>query len=103
MLNDNPVIAFLGRRGRGAVVEALRRNATRALSVRELARLADVAPMAASRAVAELEGLRAVAVERDGKALRVRFQPGSVVGGFLARLEVPDLPAYIPNRNLTPR
>lgn len=91
MLNDNPLIAFLGRRGRGAVVEALRRNPTRALSVRELARLADVAPMVASRAVAELRSFGAVLVQRDGKALRVRFQPASVVGAFLARLEVPDL------------
>ncbi|HUR61631.1 MAG TPA: hypothetical protein VM286_04635 [Candidatus Thermoplasmatota archaeon] len=91
MLNDNPVIAFLGRRGRGAVVEALRRNPNRALSVRELARLADVAPMVASRAVAELRGFEAVLVQRDGKALRVRFQASSVVGAFLARLEVPDV------------
>lgn len=93
MLNDNPLIAFLGRRGRGAVVEALRRNPRRNLSVRELARLADVAPMVASRAVGELRELGAVTVGRDGKTLRVRFQPGSVAGGFLARLEVPDLPA----------
>jgi DNA-binding transcriptional ArsR family regulator len=92
VLNDNPVIAFLGRRGRGAVVEALRRNPRRALSVRELARLADVAPMVASRAVAELGRFGAVTVERDGKALRVRFQPASAVGAFLARLEVPDAP-----------
>ena len=100
MLNDNPVIAFLGRRGRGAVVEALRRNPRRTLSVRELARLADVAPMVASRAVGELRGLGAIAVERDGKALQVRFLADSVVGGFLARLDPPD---YIPSRNLTPR
>ncbi|MCA1810585.1 MAG: hypothetical protein LC623_01075 [Halobacteriales archaeon] len=92
MLNDNPIVAFLGRRGRGAVVEALRRNPNRTLSVRELARLADVAPMVASRAVGELLVLEAVAVRRDGKALRVRFLPDSLVGGFLARLEVPDLP-----------
>jgi predicted transcriptional regulator len=92
VLNDNPILALLGRRGRGAVVEALRRNAARTLSVRELARLADVAPMVASRAVAELGALGAVAVESDGKALRVRFQPRSVVGSFLATLDVPDLP-----------
>ncbi|HUR63606.1 MAG TPA: hypothetical protein VM241_03905 [Candidatus Thermoplasmatota archaeon] len=91
MLNDNPILAFLGRRGRGAVVEALRRNPNRSLSVRELARLADVAPMVASRAVGELLGFGAVAVARDGKALRVRFQAGSVVGSFLARLEAPDV------------
>jgi predicted transcriptional regulator len=92
VLNDNPILAFLGRRGRGAVVEALRRNPNRSLSVRELARLADVAPMVASRAVGELLAFGAVAVARDGKALRVRFQAGSVVGSFLARLEAPDVP-----------
>jgi predicted transcriptional regulator len=91
VLNDNPVIAFLGRRGRGAVVEALRRNPNRSLSVRELARRADVAPLVASRAVAELRRFDAVTVQKDGKALRVRFQAGSVVGAFLARLEVPDV------------
>ena len=91
VLNDNPVLAFLGRRGRGAVVEALRRNPNRTLSVRDLARLADVAPMVASRAVAELKGFEAVSVERDGKALRVRFQPRTPVGAFLARLDVPDM------------
>jgi hypothetical protein len=88
VLNDNPILAFLGRRGRGAVVEALRRNPNRSLSVRELARLA----MVASRAVGELLAFGAVAVARDGKALRVRFQAGSVVGSFLARLEAPDVP-----------
>lgn len=91
MLNDNPLLAFLGRRGRGAVVEALRRNPNRALSVRELARLADVAPMVASRAVGELRRFGAVALQQDGKALRVRFLAGSPVGAFLARLDVPDL------------
>jgi hypothetical protein len=57
-----------------------------------LARLADVAPMVASRAVAELRGFGAATAERDGKALRVRFAPGSVAGAFLAWLEVPDPP-----------
>lgn len=91
MLNDSPLLAFLGRRGRGAVVEALRRNPGRTLSVRELARLADVAPMVASRAVAELRGFGAVAVARRGQAAEVRFLPRSPVGAFLAALEVPDV------------
>lgn len=92
MLNDNPLLAFLGRRGRGAVVEALRRNPNRSLSVRELARLADVAPMAASRAVRELEALRAVAVARRGRDLAVRLDPATPAGNFLATVEVPSPP-----------
>jgi DNA-binding transcriptional regulator YhcF (GntR family) len=92
VLNDNPLLAFLGRRGRGAVVEALRRNAGRPLHVRELARLADVAPMVASRAVRELEALRAVEVARRGRELTVRLDAESRAGEFLARIEAPDPP-----------
>lgn len=92
MLNDNPLLAFLGKRGRGAVVEALRRNPQRALHVRELARLADVAPMVASRAVRELAGLGAVEVGRRGRETTVRLQPASRAGAFLAELSVPDPP-----------
>lgn len=92
MLNDNPLLAFLGKRGRGAVVEALRRNPGRAIHVRELARLADVAPMVASRAVRELEALRAVDVARRGKVLTVRLDPDSRSGAFLAAVEAPDPP-----------
>ena len=92
MLNDNPLLAFLGRRGRGAVVEALRRNPNRSLSVRELARLADVAPMVASRAVRELEALRAVAVARRGREVAVRLDAASPAGAFLATVKVPSPP-----------
>lgn len=92
MLNDNPLLAFLGKRGRGAVVEALRRNPNRPLHVRELARLADVAPMVASRAVQELVRLRAVEVSRDGRLVAVRLDPGSPAGAFLATVQAPDPP-----------
>jgi DNA-binding transcriptional regulator YhcF (GntR family) len=92
VLNDNPLLAFLGRRGRGAVVEALRRNAGRFLHVRELARLADVAPMVASRAIRELEALRAVEVSRRGKSLAIRLDAASRAGAFLATVAVPDPP-----------
>ena len=92
MLNDNPLLAFLGKKGRGAVVEALRRNAGRPLHVRELARLADVAPMVASRAVRELEALRAVEVSRRGKQLAVRLDDTTKAGAFLATVAVPDPP-----------
>ena len=92
MLNDNPLLAFLGRRGRGAVVEALRRNPGRALHVRELARLADVAPMVASRAVRELEALRAVEVTRRGRDVAVRLDAGTASGAFLGAVTAPDPP-----------
>lgn len=92
MLNDNPLLAFLGKRGRGAVVEALRRNPARRLHVRELARLADVAPMVASRAVRELAAMNAVDVSRDGKQVAVRLDVTSVAGAFLAAVAVPDPP-----------
>ncbi|HUR25697.1 MAG TPA: hypothetical protein VM327_06770 [Candidatus Thermoplasmatota archaeon] len=92
MLNDNPLLAFLGKRGRGAVVEALRRNRGRPLHVRELARLADVAPMVASRAIRELGALRAVEVSRHGKLVSVRLDEATRVGAFLAAIQVPDPP-----------
>lgn len=91
MLHDNPILVMLGRRGRGAVVEALVRNPRRAWGVRDLARLADVSPMTASRTVRELSLLGAVQVRRAGRESEVRFLPDSVVGAFLARLDAPDV------------
>jgi hypothetical protein len=91
VLEPNPLLALLGRRGRGAVVEALRRNPRREWSVRELARFADVAPMVASRAVRELAALGAVEALRPGRDVRARFLPGSPAGAWLAGLVVPDL------------
>ncbi|MES2153653.1 MAG: hypothetical protein V4510_00775 [bacterium] len=97
MLVENPLLAFLGRRGRGAVVEALRRNPARLWSVRDLARFADVAPMVASRAARELQALGALDVVRPGREVRMRFLPDSPAGFFLANLEVPDVvPARTP-------
>jgi hypothetical protein len=92
VLNDNPLLAFLGKRGRGAVVEALRRNPNRPLHVRELARLADVAPMVASRAARELAALRAVQVSREGRLLAIRLDTTTRAGAFLANVAVPDPP-----------
>lgn len=92
MLHDNPLLAFLGKRGRGAVVEALRRNPGRPLHIRELARLADVAPMVASRAVRELDALRAVVVTRRGRDVTVRLDATTKAGAFLADAQVPDPP-----------
>lgn len=92
MLNDNPLLAFLGKRGRGAVVEALRRNPGRLIHVRELARLADVAPMVASRAVRELGALNAIQSVRRGREVAVRLDGASVAGRFLAEVQAPDPP-----------
>lgn len=92
VLNDNPLLAFLGKRGRGAVVEALRRNPGRPLHVRELARLADVAPMVASRAARELQALNAVEVARRGSLVAIRLDEGTPAGAFLATVTVPDPP-----------
>lgn len=92
MLNDNPILALLGKRGRGAVVEALRRNAGRPLHVRELARRADVAPMVATRSIRELQRVGAVAVTRTGRSVTVRLETTTRAGAFLAELAVPDPP-----------
>ena len=92
MLNDNPLLAFLGKRGRGAVVEALRRNPGHALHVRELARLADVAPMVASRALRELEALGALDISRRGRDVTARLDAASKAGAFLATVTAPDPP-----------
>ncbi len=92
VLNDNPLLAFLGRRGRGAVVEALRRNPGRPLHVRELARLADVAPMVVTRAIRELEALHALEVARRGREVTVRLERATKAGRFLATVAAPDPP-----------
>jgi hypothetical protein len=91
VLVDNPLLTLLGRRGRGAIVEAMLRNPGRTWTVRTLARFADVPPMVASRACRELAALGAVDAIRPGRDARVRFLPATPAGRFLARLRVPDL------------
>lgn len=90
MLQDNPLLTLLGRRGRGAVAETLLRAPNRTWSVRDLARFADVAPMVASRAVKEMAALGAVEVLRPGRDARIRLRPGSPAARWLAAA-VPDL------------
>jgi len=92
VLNDNPLLAFLGKRGRGAVVEALRRNRQRPLHVREVARLADVAPMVVTRAVREMQALGAVTVTRRGREVAVRLDPAGPTGRWLATADAPSPP-----------
>lgn len=91
MLNDNPLLAMLGRKGRGAVVEVLRRSSRKAWGIRELAQFAAVDPMTASRAVGELEALGAVEVRRRGRDVEVRWRPDSVAGAWLSAIEAPEL------------
>ena len=48
--------------------------------------------MVASRAVRELEALRAVEVSRRGKLVAVRLDESAPAGAFLATVEAPDPP-----------
>jgi len=91
VLLDNPLLTLLGRRGRGAVVEALRRAPRRSWTVRDLARFADVPPAVASRAARELAALGAVGFQRPGRDGAVRFLPESRAGAWLAALDAPDV------------
>lgn len=91
MLRDNPLLTFLGRRGRGAVVDALRGDPERSWNVRDLARAADVPVITASRTVRELEALGVVDAYRPGRDKVVRWEPGSAVAQALLPFVVPDL------------
>lgn len=90
MLVDNPLLVLLGRRGRGAIVEALRRAPGHVWRTRELARAALVSVSVASRAVAELASLGAVRATRPGRDARIEWQPGPAAA-FLEALVVPDI------------
>jgi hypothetical protein len=91
-LADNPLLTMLGRRGRGAVVEALRAGPG-PWTIRTLARAAGVAPMTASRAVRELAALGIAEAFRPGRDHVVRWRRGSAGAAVLAALTPPDLRA----------
>lgn len=91
MLRDHPLLTLLGRRGRGAVVDALRAEPERTWNIRDLARVADVPVITASRAVRELEGLGVVDGFRPGRDKVVRWEPESAVAQALLPFVVPDL------------
>jgi hypothetical protein len=91
MLRDNPLLTFLGRRGRGAVVDALRMNPEKTWTVRELARIADVPAITASRAVKELDALGVVDAFRPGRNKHIRWETESAVAQALVPFVVPDL------------
>lgn len=90
-LADQPLLTCLGRRGRGAVADALLSAPDRDWSVRALARAAKVTATTASRAVRELENLGAVTMMRPGRDAVVRFMPEAAAGRDLAALRLMDL------------
>ncbi len=91
MLRDNPLLTLLGRRGRGAIVDALRREPQRTWTVRDLARAADVPVITASRTVKELDALGVVDSFRPGRDMHIQWDPGSAVAQALQPFVVPDL------------
>lgn len=93
MLRDNPLLTLLGRKGRGAVVDALRADPDRTWTIRDLARAADVPPITASRAVRELDALGVVDAFRPSRDMHVRWDPDSAVAQALLPFVVPDLRA----------
>lgn len=90
-LEGNPLLTVLGRRGRGAVIDALRDRPEATWNVRDLARAADVAPMVASRAVAELAALGVVERFRPGRDMVVRWRSETAASKALAAFDPPDV------------
>lgn len=88
---DQPLLTLLGRRGRGAVVDALVGAPDREWSVRALARAGRVTATTASRAVRELENLGAVEVMRPGRDAVVSFRRDTIVGRMLTGMHLMDL------------
>ncbi len=91
MLRHHPLLTVLGRRGRGAVVDALCGAPDQTWSVRGLAREAGVQPATAARAVQELEALGALEVIRPGRDAQVRFRRDTEMGRALWMLRLPDV------------
>ncbi len=91
VLRHHPLLTVLGRRGRGAVVDALCSAPDQTWSVRGLAREAGVQPATAARAVQELEALAALEVLRPGRDAHVQLRRDTEMGGALLRLRLPDV------------
>ncbi|MGB0653540.1 MAG: hypothetical protein ACPGQL_10110 [Thermoplasmatota archaeon] len=86
MLADNPLLTVLGRRGRGAVLQALLAAPDQVWTVRGLAHEARVPPTVASRTVKELAALAAVDVLRPGRDAQIRFLADSAAGRAMVEL-----------------
>lgn len=94
VLADHPLLTSLGRRGRGAVMDALlQADGTR--SVRDLARAAGVAAGIASRAVDEFQALGLVDVIRPGRAAQVRINEQSPWVPWLRRSPPPGIASVV--------
>ncbi len=91
VLRHHPLLTVLGRRGRGAVVDALCSEPDQTWSVRGLARAAGVQPATAARAVQELEALAALEVIRPGRDAQLRLRRDTEMGRVLLMLRLPDL------------
>ncbi len=91
VLVDNPLLTTLGRRGRGAIINALRNQPKTVWSLRGLARQASVPPAVAARATSELQALGAVEVLRPGRDAQIRWLPDAPAARALAELNPPDL------------
>ncbi len=91
VLRQHPLLTVLGRRGRGAVVDALCGAPDQTWSVRGLARQAKVQPATAARAVQELEALAALEVIRPGRDAQVKLRPDTEMGRALLWLRLPDV------------
>ena len=75
VLADHPLATALGRRGCGAVIDALR-AASEAINLRGLARAARVPVANTRRIVRDLEALRLVESIRPGRDARIRWRGG---------------------------
>jgi hypothetical protein len=90
-VEDHPILACLGRRGRWSVAHVLGAQPTRTWNLRELAGAAGVHPVVAGRAVRELAALVAVDLLRPRRDAQVRLRLDTPAGAFVAALQPPDL------------
>lgn len=91
--NDSVVLSVLARRGARSIVQALAR-ADAPMTLRGLARDANVPHATAARVVRDLEALAVVEVVRPGRDAQLRWRSGPVAD-WLAALAPPDVPVEV--------
>jgi hypothetical protein len=91
VLAGNPLLTLLGRKGRGAVLDALLAAPEREWNLRELARAAGVNPMAASRTLEELSVLGVIDTFRPGRDKVIALQQNSAAARAVASFQPPNL------------
>jgi hypothetical protein len=89
MFADHPVLTVLGRRGRGAIVDAILADAAITWTVRGLSRAANVPAAVAARAAHELEALGAIEMLRPGRNAHIRWRPDAAAAQTIAQMVVP--------------